>query len=261
VFPDRLSEFLEILLIFLIVLPLLKFLRGVISGNVLRMLAFVLAVIAIGAMILLQRFRLEALDLVFKGALVLAVFTLLMVFQPELRRGLIKVGRNPVFGAFLKRESSTFNEVVRAVRTLRKDKIGALIALEREIGLGAYIEGGVNLDAEVRNELIDTIFWPGTALHDGAIVVQSDRIAAAACLFPLTDNPDVSKRLGTRHRAAIGLSEETDAVVIVVSEETGQISLAVGGTLFRGLEPEDFEERLRGLLQGDASPRPRRSAS
>jgi diadenylate cyclase len=171
------------------------------------------------------------------------------------------VGRNPVFGAFLKRESSTFNEVVRAVRTLRKDKIGALIALEREIGLGAYIEGGVNLDAEVRNELIDTIFWPGTALHDGAIVVQSDRIAAAACLFPLTDNPDVSKRLGTRHRAAIGLSEETDAVVIVVSEETGQISLAVGGTLFRGLEPEDFEERLRGLLQGDASPRPRRSAS
>jgi diadenylate cyclase len=257
-FPDRLSEFIQILLIFLIVFPLLKFLKGMIAGNVLRVLAFALAVVAISIMIVTQYFRWEALDLVFKGMLAIFVFALLSIFQPELRRGLLKLGRNPVFGAFLKRDSTTLSEVVRAVRTLAKDKIGALIAIEREIGLGAYIEGGVYLDAEVRNELLDTIFWPGTALHDGAIVIQSDRVAAAACLFPLTDNPDVSKRLGTRHRAAIGLSEETDAIVIVVSEETGQISIAMGGTLMKGLEPEDFEERLRASVQSDSSPRSRR---
>lgn len=252
-FPDRLIEFVEILLIFCIVFPLVQFLRGMISGNVLRILAVLLAAVAVGVMILVQRFQLEALNLFFKAFLVLIVFMLLIVFQPELRRGMIKVGRNPVFGAFLRRESTTLSEVVRAVRTLAKDKIGALIAIEREIGLGAYVEGGVYLDAEVRNELLDTIFWPGTALHDGAVVIQSDRIAAAACLFPLTDNPDVSKRLGTRHRAAIGLSEETDATVIVVSEETGQISMAVGGTLLKGLDPENFEDRLRDQLQSDGS--------
>ncbi len=256
-FPDRVGEFVEILLIFAILFPLLKFMRGMIAGVVLRGLAFLFVAIAISVMILLRRFPFQALDLVFKSLLVLSVFTLLSIFQPELRRGLLKLGRNPVFGAFLKRDSSTISEVVRAVRTLAKDKIGALIAIEREMGLGAYIEGGVNLDAEVRNELLDTIFWPGTALHDGAVVIQSDRIAAAACLFPLTDNPDVSKRLGTRHRAAIGLSEETDAIVVVVSEETGEISLASGGTLLKGLEPEAFEDRLRDSLQTD-SPRPRR---
>jgi diadenylate cyclase len=259
VFPDRPNEFVEILLIFALLFPLLWFLRGMIAGAVLRGHSFLLVAIAITVMILLRRFPFEGFEFVFKAVLVLGVFTLLGIFQPELRRGLLKLGRNPVFGAFLKRDSSTISEVVRAVRTLAKDKIGALIAIEREMGLGAYIEGGVTLDAEVRNELLDTIFWPGTALHDGAVVIQSDRVAAAACLFPLTDNPDVSKRLGTRHRAAIGLSEETDAIVIVVSEESGQISLASGGTLLKGLEPEAFEEKLRDSLQTE-SPRPRRGS-
>jgi diadenylate cyclase len=128
--------------------------------------------------------------------------------------------------------------IVSTVAKLSKNKVGALIALERNTGLRTYIEGGIRLDALVQSEMLETIFYPGTPLHDGAVIVQAGRIAAAGCLFPLTDNPHVAKNLGTRHRSGLGLSEETDAVVIIVSEETGTISLAVNGKLRRPLDRE-----------------------
>ena len=145
-------------------------------------------------------------------------------------------------------ESALIEELIRAVSNLSKEKIGALIAIEREISLGTYVEGGVFIDAEVKADLIDTVFWPGSALHDGAIVIQNERIAAAGCLFPLTENPEISKRLGTRHRAAIGLTEETDAVTVVVSEETGNISVGVRGHLERDLDRDSLRRILRELL-------------
>ncbi|MHC4597391.1 MAG: diadenylate cyclase, partial [Planctomycetota bacterium] len=155
---------------------------------------------------------------------------------------------NPFVSVFLKKEIVVIEEIVLATNRLAKDKIGALLAIEREIGLGSFIEGGVYIDAEMSADLIDAIFWPGSALHDGAIIIQSGRIAAAGCLFPLTDNPEVSKRLGTRHRAAIGLTEETDAITVVVSEETGKISLGVRGHLEQDLDREGLRKILRELL-------------
>jgi len=249
-YPTTTTDFVEIGLIAVIVFGILWFLRGAVAGGLVRGLWLMLAVGVLGVLFALGQFGLQTIEHVFRLLVTFSVVLLVVIFQPELRRGLLRIGRTSIFGAFLSKESPTIGEICRAVRKLSRDKIGALIAVEREIGLGAFVEGGVHLDAEVRNELIDTIFWPGTALHDGAVIIQNDRIAAAACLFPLTDNPDVSKRLGTRHRAAIGLSEETDAVVVVVSEETGGISLASRGALHRGLDPDAFEERLKSELSG-----------
>ena len=128
---------------------------------------------------------------------------------------------------------------------LAKKKIGAIIALEREIGLKPYIESGVSLDSKVNSELINTIFMPHTPLHDGGIIIQGERIVSAVCVFPLTENPNFSKTLGTRHRAAIGITEQTDALCVVVSEETGKISLAIDGKLFSIANREDLEEELK----------------
>jgi len=143
-------------------------------------------------------------------------------------------------------------EMAVAVTMLAGQRTGAIIAIERDIGLRNYIEGGIPLDATVTYDLLVTIFRPGAPLHDGAVIVQGDRIAAAACFLPLTVNPLVSKDFGTRHRAAIGLTEETDAAAVIVSEETGQISLAFEGRIERGLTPEDLRARLRPLLTGRA---------
>ena len=131
---------------------------------------------------------------------------------------------------------------------LSAQKTGAIVAIEREIGLRNYIESGIPLDAELTYDLLATIFQPGSPLHDGAVVIQEDRVAAAACFLPLTVNPRVGRELGTRHRAAIGLTEENDAVAVVVSEETGQISLALDGRIERGLTAERLRERLRSLI-------------
>ena len=131
---------------------------------------------------------------------------------------------------------------------LSKNRIGALVAIERDVGLGEYVENGTRLDAQLTSELLETIFYPGSALHDGAVIVQHDRVAAAGCLLPLTDDMTLSKSLGTRHRAALGISEETDAVALVVSEETGRISLAVNGKLLTDLTRESLERLLNDFL-------------
>jgi diadenylate cyclase len=190
--------------------------------------------------------NLEVINWILARIFTIAVVAILIIFQPELRRGLARLGQSSIFGAFA-RESKVIDEIIKAAVNLSSKKIGAIIALEREMGLKTYIESGVPIGAKVKSELINTIFMPNTPLHDGGLIIRENRIQAAGCLFPLTESPHVSKTLGTRHRAALGLSEETDAVVLVVSEETGTISLAVAGKLIRSLDKDTLKRSLDKL--------------
>jgi diadenylate cyclase len=177
------------------------------------------------------------------------ILAFVILFAPEIRRALAEVGQRRFFRGFLKEaEPGYLDQIIEAVNNLSKKKKGALIALERETGLKTYIETGIRLDSEVSRELLSTIFLPTTPLHDGAVIIQGNRVAAAGCLLPFTRNPDVSKRMGMRHRAALGLSEETDAVVVVISEETGKISLAVGGRLTKDLDETTLSKTVKNLL-------------
>jgi uncharacterized protein (TIGR00159 family) len=180
------------------------------------------------------------------------VFAAIVLFQSDIRRALAHFGRAPFFRYFERATSTdeTLEELVVAVTTLSARRIGAIVVIERQIGLRNYIEGGIPLDALVTYDLMASIFQPGSPLHDGAAIVQGDRVAAAACFLPLSVSPRVSKDLGTRHRAALGLTEENDAVAIVVSEETGNISLVTAGNIERGLSADALHMRLRSLLGG-----------
>jgi diadenylate cyclase len=177
------------------------------------------------------------------------VFAAIVLFQSDIRRALANFGQTP-FIRYLTRETTsgeTLDEVVVAATMLASRRVGAIIAIEREIGLRNYIESGIPLDAEVTYDLLLTIFQPGSPLHDGAVIVQEDRVAAAACFLPLTVNPRLSRELGSRHRAAIGLTEESDAVAVVVSEETGSISIALEGQIERVIDPQQLKFRLEAL--------------
>ena len=214
----------------------IRFFRGTRGAQVL--LGFLTAVLAM--LVLTRIFHLDALNWLLQQLSVSMVVALVVIFQPEIRRALAELGKQHVFST--QRERGVLDEVVQAVARLAADKIGALIAIQREIGTRAVQETGTRLDAAVSAELLATIFFPRTSLHDGGVIIEGDRVRAAGCVFPLSPR-DIGKT-GTRHRAAVGLSEETDAVVIVVSEETGAISLAYKGRLSRGLD----EERLHRIL-------------
>ncbi len=212
----------------------------------------------LGAALLLALFylsrlgHLETVNWLVRNMVGYVVFALIVLFQADIRRALAHFGRTPFVSYFARpeRADEIVEEVAVATGMLAGQRTGGIIAIEREIGLRNYIEGGIPLDATVTYDLLVTIFRPGTPLHDGAVIVQGDRIAAAACFLPLTVNPSVSKDYGTRHRAAIGLTEETDAVAIIVSEETGRISLALEGRIDTGLTVEELRARLRELLGG-----------
>jgi len=228
---------LEILVLSVVFYYIIQFLRGTRGAQVL--LGFVTAVVV---MLLLTRlFNLDTLNWLLQQLSVYLVIAFLIIFQPEIRRALAELGKQHVFATTL-RERGVLDEIVQAVSRLAADKIGALIAIEREIGTRAVQETGTRMDSVVTAELLATIFFPHTPLHDGGVIIEGDRIRAAACVFPLSSR-DIGK-IGTRHRAAVGISEETDAVVVVVSEETGAISLAYKGRLIRGLD----EARLRRIL-------------
>jgi diadenylate cyclase len=192
---------------------------------------------------------LQTLNWMIRNVLVYVGFAAIVIFQSDIRRALAHFGRAPFFKYF-SRESpdETIEEVVVAATTLAAQRTGAIIAIEREIGLRNYIESGIPLDAEITYDLLVTIFQPTSPLHDGAIVLQENRVAAAACFLPLTVNPKIGRELGTRHRAAIGLTEENDAIAVVVSEERGQIAIAIEGTLERDLTSDQLRERLQTLL-------------
>jgi len=179
-------------------------------------------------------------------------FAAIVLFQQEIRRALAGFGRNPFWGRSGQKHSpTTFNEFAVAATALAARRTGALIVIERLDSLKAYSENGITLDAQLSYDLLINLFTPGAPLHDGAVIVQGDRIAAAACFLPLTANPELSRDFGTRHRAALGISEETDALAIVVSEETGVVSLAVEGQLLRDLDAKMLLNHLYRLLVAD----------
>jgi len=194
--------------------------------------------------------HLETVNWLIRNLLTYLVFAVIVLFQSDIRRALAHLGRSPFFRYFAKPESAaeSIEELVVAATMLSSKRIGAIIALERQIGLRNYIEGGIPLDAVLTYDLLVSIFQPSAPLHDGAVIVQDDKVAAAACFLPLTVNPKLSKELGSRHRAAIGLTEENDAIAIVVSEETGNISLVADGQIERGLSVDQLRAHLRSLV-------------
>ncbi len=193
--------------------------------------------------------ELRTLDWLLSTALPYVVFALIVVFQSEIRQALANLGRRVSMVRSSNAVADVYEDVVLAANLFSQNQTGALIVIEREIGLRTYIESGVALDARLSYDLLATIFRPSAPLHDGAVIVQRDRIAAAACFLPLSMNPVLSTQLGTRHRAGIGITEETDAVAVIISEETGAISLAVAGNIERDLTVEHLRERLATLLR------------
>ena len=192
---------------------------------------------------------LRTLDWLVGTILPYAIFALIVVFQTEIRHALARLGRQLTFSRVSQANGSdTYDDIVLAANLFSQNQTGALIVLEREIGLRTYIESGVPLDAQLSYDLLATLFRPSAPLHDGAVIVQKDRISAAACFLPLSMNPLLSTQLGTRHRAGIGITEETDAISVIVSEETGSIGLAVAGTIERDLTVEQLRDRLSVLM-------------
>ncbi|MCD6379388.1 diadenylate cyclase CdaA [bacterium] len=172
-----------------------------------------------------------------------------ILFQPELRKALTKLGQNPILRPFLKiEESTTINEIVKACFQISEKGLGALISIERNIGLQNFIETGTPLDAKVTEDLLVTLFTANSPLHDGAVIIEGSRIIAAGCILPLSQNPRLSQTIGTRHRAAIGLSEETDSINIIVSEENGMVSIALDGKLKRKLDVNTLRNDLVNLI-------------
>ena len=235
---------IEIAILWFAFYLLLLFIKGTRAAQVIKGIIIIVIIFLIT-----KELQLETINWILAKLFTISVIAFLIIFQPELRRGLARIGQ---FGMFSGQQQA-LDEIVKAALILSKKKIGALIAVEREIGLRPYIESGVGLDSQVTSELLNTIFTPNAPLHDGGVILQGSIIAAAGCLFPLTQNPHVSSSLGTRHRAAMGLSEETDAVVVVVSEETGDISISVNGRLTRHLDEKEFGRVLTNIF------RPKRS--
>lgn len=242
--PLEVVDLIEIGVLWLILWLFLRFLRRTIAGGIFRGPGMLSWVVLVGFFLLLPALDLEVLAAILKGAFPVFVIALVVIFQPELRHGIARLGQSRLFRGLFGRngrraqEIRAVDEVVRAVTTFAERRIGALIAIERNIDLTTYIDTGVPLDAQIRAETLDTIFSTKTVLHDGAVIVRRGRIAAAGCLLPLTERPHLARRYGTRHRAAIGLSEQSDATVIVVSEESGQIHLAERGDLQPYKDPE-----------------------
>ncbi|CAM4016036.1 diadenylate cyclase CdaA [Cohnella lubricantis] len=174
------------------------------------------------------------------------IVTVVIIFQPELRRALEQIGRGKLFSRSANDQdvNQQINEVIKAVNYMSRRKIGALIVFERKTGLNEYIESGIKMESSMSSELLINIFIPNTPLHDGAVIVRESQIMAAACYLPLSENPFISKELGTRHRAAIGISEVCDAISVVVSEETGQVSLAMNGQIVRDIKEESLISKL-----------------
>ncbi|HSW39525.1 MAG TPA: diadenylate cyclase CdaA [Acidobacteriota bacterium] len=195
-------------------------------------------------------YNLAAVEWLLSNVVTYIVFVIIVLYQSEIRRALAGIGKTSIWGRHRHQNDNSCEEIVLAATTLASKKIGGLIIVEREIGLRNYVESGIALDAVLTYDLLVTIFSPNTPLHDGAVIVQKKRILAAGCFMPLTLDPHLSKELGTRHRAAIGITEETDAVAVVISEETGAISMAIGGTITRYLSGDGLRAALQNVLEG-----------
>ena len=238
-FSTNWKAILEIMILTLFVYYLIVFIKGTRAVQVLKGVFLLLLLFFVS-----QHLGLEVLNWLLTMFTPIAITALIIIFQPELRRGLARLGRSPFFLS-LSGDKQIPDIVTEAVMFLSQRKIGAIIAFEREIGLKNYVSTGITLDSMVSKELLCSIFMPSTPLHDGAVIIERDRIAASTCLLPLSQYHQISRSLGTRHRAAVGLTEETDALVLVISEETGTVSLAENGNLLRDVGPAKIKDALK----------------
>lgn len=247
---------IELAVIWVVVYVIVRFLRGTRGARVIKGMALILIIGTLTIQVLGGENAFERLNFLYSNFLAFASLMLVIVFQPELRRALVRLGEARFFRGGGLRKARVIEELLGSLGYLSKNKIGALVAMERQVGLRGIVELGIHLDAEISKELLNTIFWPGSALHDMGVVIQGDRIIAAGVQFPLAEGERIPQELGSRHRAAIGLSQDTDALVIVVSEETGTISVAERGELTRGLTVDELRPMLtRGIGPIAVSPR------
>ena len=238
----------EWILIGLVVWWIVRFLRGTRGARLVKGAALILAVLYLIIRLLPAGEEWGRLEFLFSRFLFFLFLALVVVFQPELRRALIQLGQTRLFRSHAGQVEAMIHQLYRSADYLSRNKIGALVAIERQVGLGALVEGGVPVDAALTAELLNTLFYPGSALHDMGVVIQGGRVSAAGVQFPLAESSISDRSLGSRHRAALGLAEECDAVVIVVSEETGRISLAYDGQLSVGVPLDQLQDLLRALL-------------
>lgn len=238
-----LANTVDILLVWFVIYKLIMIVRGTKAVQLLKGIFVIIIVKVIS-----DKFHLQTLGWMMQQVLIWGFVVIAIIFQPELRRALEQLGRGRIFSRTGNQEGDDQEKLVdsitKAVDYMAKRRIGALISIERETGMGDYIETGIPLESKVSSELLINIFIPNTPLHDGAVVIQKNAVAAAACYLPLSESPFISKELGTRHRAALGISEVTDSITVVVSEETGSVSLTKNGELHRDLKPDVFKEML-----------------
>ncbi|HET8677065.1 MAG TPA: diadenylate cyclase CdaA [Blastocatellia bacterium] len=243
----RLTDLVDFLIVWAIIYGLLKLVRGT------RAVQMAIGLLGVGLLYQISvYFGLETLQFVMRNTLVYFGFAILVIFAPEIRSALMRVGSNlrrPLRFGRMKLGEEVYDDIVLAAMTLASRRIGGLIVIERTVGLQNYIDTGVTMGAALSYDLLVTVFDPHTPLHDGAVIIRNYKIAAASCFLPLTLNPRLSKELGTRHRAAIGVTEDTDAVAVVVSEETGVISFVVNGEITRYLNSSRLRDLIKEALQ------------
>lgn len=240
---DVLRIIVDIAIVWYVLYKLIMIIRGTKAIQLLKGIVVVLIVWVVSII-----FELKTIQWLTNQAILWGFLVIIILFQPELRRALEQLGRGSIFTrSSLSEDQKTeqiVNSIVDSTIYMAKRRIGALITLELETGIGEYAETGIPIDAKLTNQLLTNIFTPNTPLHDGAVIIKNDRIVAAACYLPLSESPSISRDLGTRHRAALGISEVTDALTIVVSEETGSISYTKNGELYRNVSEEQLAKVL-----------------
>jgi uncharacterized protein (TIGR00159 family) len=243
-FPLRIADVVDISIIAFISYQMINLVRGTRTAQMLIGFLIVLATYLAS-----QYFELHTLNWLLSNFLASIILVIVIIFQPDIRRALTQVGAGRSFSAAERvAQGQVLEEIVRSAVLLAAKRIGALLVFERDVNLSEYIEVGTRIEAKVTRELLQSIFLPTSPIHDGAVIIQHGRVTAAGCFLPLTVNPNVSKTLGTRHRAAIGLTEETDAVVVVVSEEEGKVSLVREGRIIRDLDAGTLRNTLQQLF-------------
>jgi diadenylate cyclase len=245
---DPLVVVVELLLIGAVVWIITRFLRGTRGVSLVKGAAVLLTVVYLGIQLLPREHGWVRINFLYGKFLLFAFVVVVVAFQPELRRGLSQLGRTRMFGGQRRYVGEEIDQIVESVSYLSRNKIGAILAVERRVGLGGWLESGTPIDAEISSTLLNALFFPNSPLHDMGVIVQSGRIAAAGCQFPLAESEDMDVSFGSRHRAALGLAQETDAVVVVVSEETGRVSVACEGQMHVGLEIDALRELLLATL-------------
>jgi diadenylate cyclase len=235
--PTDVADWVQFAVLVLAVYGVLRLVRGTIAATLLRGTVILVTLAVFMTSVVLRLFELRVLHSILNALLGTTALAMLIVFQPELRRALLSLGQHRFFGRFRQRPRGAIDVIARTVQTLSRERRGALFAIERSSVLQHIADTGTRLDAQATPELLASIFWPGSPLHDGGVVIRGERVVAAACIFPLAERRDLDSRLGTRHRAGIGLSEECDAVVVIVSEETGRVCVTSGGE-FKFVDPD-----------------------